>query len=302
MSLNPGHNKHLSDKTEVNSEKRIPLLAEDPLLQQSLQFGHALQATLDVYDVIKRFYKELSSIVKINSFQFNNSETGHGFEMGKICANQLQYNLSIDKDKLGSLVISRKAKFTEQEIVLVENAITSLVYPLRNSIKYHEAILNSYTDTLTKIGNRTAFNNSLQREMEFAKRHQTSLNMLVIDVDNFKNINDNFGHQAGDYILAQLAKILVKLNRTSDMVFRYGGEEFIILLSNTKNKGALHVANRICSQVANSDFIYNQQAIEVTVSIGISEYNFQESADQLFRRADQNLYKAKNAGKNQAHG
>jgi diguanylate cyclase (GGDEF)-like protein len=121
----------------------------------------------------------------------------------------------------------------------------------------------------------------------------------MIDVDKFKVINDRYGHQAGDYVLKALAKLMMQLNRNTDHLFRYGGEEFVVILNHTLAQGALFVGERMREQIEQNDFIYQGVKIPVTISIGISIFQKQDSAKELFTRADTALYTAKKSGRNQ---
>ncbi|WP_139685233.1 GGDEF domain-containing protein [Vibrio tasmaniensis] len=158
----------------------------------------------------------------------------------------------------------------------------------------------STVDNLTNIHNRRYFFEMSQSLLLMTGREKKSVSMLMIDVDNFKAINDNYGHQAGDYVLTCLARDIECLMRKSDLFARIGGEEFAILLDNTSFEDAKNIAGRIIKTVEAGAVIYNQRAIDVTVSIGISALNNEITCiEELYVCADKNLYQAKAKGRNQ---
>lgn len=156
-------------------------------------------------------------------------------------------------------------------------------------------------DSLTGIKNRATFDKRLQAEGKLSRRQQMPLTLLMIDIDNFKRVNDNYSHLAGDLALKMIANILKhELKRPSDLVSRYGGEEFAIILPNTNNDGALVIAERIRKQVEVQSFKWKDKVIPLTVSIGISTAIIEESQQtmELLAQADKALYQAKNSGRN----
>lgn len=159
----------------------------------------------------------------------------------------------------------------------------------------HELEALSLTDSLTALANRRAFEQRLNMEWQRATRYEHPLTLMLIDVDHFKRFNDDFGHQTGDHVLAQVGSILQQVVRSTDLACRYGGEEFVIILPDTPLMDALPIAHRLREQVANFDW----PARQVTVSIGVAQLNQQKTANQLVSDADEALYEAKAAGRNQ---
>jgi diguanylate cyclase (GGDEF)-like protein len=174
-----------------------------------------------------------------------------------------------------------------------------LLYPLRNALTYREVLQNALTDQLTGAGNRAALDNTLKREIDLSKRHQQPLSVLAIDIDWFKKVNDTYGHQAGDEILKQVVDTIAKPSRCTDQTFRYGGEEFVVLLHNTSPVGAAVIAERIRKAVEEQIVVINGDELKITVSIGAATLKIQDNATTLFSRADQALYEAKGNGRNQ---
>ncbi|MDD3990757.1 MAG: GGDEF domain-containing protein, partial [Desulfobacteraceae bacterium] len=153
----------------------------------------------------------------------------------------------------------------------------------------------SSTDTLTRLANRNSFIESATVEMERARRYGSPLSVLILDIDNFKSINDSFGHNEGDRVLRNTAALLRSNLRSMDKPARWGGEEFVMLLPGTDLDGAVAAGSRLCSAIAAASLTPHRT---VTASIGASGYVSGESLDDFVGRADTALYRAKNSGKN----
>lgn len=156
----------------------------------------------------------------------------------------------------------------------------------------------SVTDALTGLFNRRKFFEELEREMERANRYGSKLSLIMLDIDHFKSVNDQYGHQAGDAVLRSLSKVLIANTRKTDVVARYGGEEFIILLTETGFQGAMDVAKRINEQVAREAVKTVAGPVCATVSLGLASHEPGDISDSLLLRADNALYQAKNNGRN----
>lgn len=159
------------------------------------------------------------------------------------------------------------------------------------------------TDDLTGLMNRRAINLQLSIEFERSKRQNTSVSILLLDIDFFKNVNDKFGHDCGDEVLKQFCEILNEKCREIDYLSRWGGEEFLILLPDTKSIYAKkNIAERIRSAVSESEFKYKEHTIRITVSIGLHELDYHQSLQENLLNVDECLYKAKETGRNRVIG
>jgi diguanylate cyclase (GGDEF)-like protein len=157
-------------------------------------------------------------------------------------------------------------------------------------------------DGLTSLFNRTYFMDRLRREMAFSIRHQTQLSLLIFDADNFKNINDRYGHAVGDKVLQTLAYTCTQLLRENDVLARYGGEEFALLLPATSEEGAWLVAEKLRGAMETMQVLPDGpgERVQITVSIGLTgRRGLHDTVDALFSRADHAMYASKLAGKNQ---
>jgi len=150
-----------------------------------------------------------------------------------------------------------------------------------------------YIDTLTQLNNRDFFYANISDSMEKLQKKKSSISLLVIDIDNFKNINDTYGHIAGDEILKQLSYILKCNIRSTDIATRWGGDEFVITLPEANTIDAFDIADRIRSNIHSHDFFYNNILFKVTVSIGITSVEDKMDINEFIDLADKALYKAK---------
>ena len=156
----------------------------------------------------------------------------------------------------------------------------------------------SETDSLTRLYNRRHFEMDLDREFKRAKRYKNPLSLAIIDIDYFKNFNDNYGHLCGDYVLREIAYIIVNNFRQTDSVARYGGEEFAVILTETGEEASYIPLERLREKIENSQFKYNGQTFKVTVSIGVTSKVDSETSWEMFEEADRALYVAKKDGRN----
>lgn len=154
------------------------------------------------------------------------------------------------------------------------------------------------TDVLTFLPNRRKIISTLQEEVIRSNRYDTPLAVSILDIDHFKNVNDTYGHTAGDQVLRSVAACLRTQIRHPDTIGRYGGEEFLIVLPNSEMQAAAEQASRLCQQIRNFRIDVNEQVTSVTISIGVAQFKVgQETWDELLHRADTALYQAKEKGR-----
>jgi two-component system, cell cycle response regulator len=164
---------------------------------------------------------------------------------------------------------------------------------------YHEEIYRLTTvDGLTQVYNRRYFLEQLEREVSRAKRYRRELSLILFDIDHFKLINDNYGHLAGDYVLKQLATVVKGKIRREDILSRYGGEEFAIILPEIDAPNAMQFAEKVRRLIEKAPFKFEETKISVTVSVGVATCIDADDAPALIKRTDDKLYEAKGAGRN----
>jgi diguanylate cyclase (GGDEF)-like protein len=202
-------------------------------------------------------------------------------------------------------------RFTENHARLASAFASQVAAALENARLYEETRRLSITDPLTGIGKRRHFIELAQREFQRSHRYQRPLSLIMLDLDHFKVVNDTYGHLVGDKVLRAIAKLCENNLRESDIIGRYGGEEFLILLPETPgyesdpNKSDEHtakaVAERLRKMVESTPTQTAQGKIPITISLGIAELTGDiDDLDTLIDRADQALYQAKQGGRNQS--
>ncbi len=297
-----------SNTIEFDSARRMMLLnreleAEPDEQLLKLKLSTVLQSSLDLELVLQIFHDELKGIIELSGLSYIYESVGINVSHGRRATHSCGYRLSTQKDFLGEITFYRSKRFTEFDLELIEGLLGTLVCPLKNSLRYREAVIASLTDPLTGCSNRIALDSTLQRELELAKRHKSPLSLLMIDVDDFKQINDRHGHKNGDLVLKETVQALNEVNRQTDQIFRYGGEEFVVILNETDLPGALVIAERIRESIeARNIELSSSESLQLTVSIGATSMKPSDSRDSIFQRADKALYQAKDNGKNQVVG
>ena len=257
----------------------------------------ALQTSLDINRVLELFLENLQLAVAIDGIIYER-EPSTQWKVGRMSPHNAAYDLHNGEMELGALRFHRRRPFRESELEKIEHLLGVLVCPLRNALMYQDAVAAAYQDPLTGLGSRRALETTLERDIGLALRHQYPVSVLVIDVDYFKKINDTFGHKAGDKVLREVARLMQSELRLTDPAFRYGGEEFVVILNKARSKGAMSLAERIRCRIAESALEIGQDKIDVSVSIGIASVQPSDDMHSLFERADRALYQAKCLGRN----
>ncbi|MCK4379398.1 MAG: GGDEF domain-containing protein, partial [Deltaproteobacteria bacterium] len=152
--------------------------------------------------------------------------------------------------------------------------------------------------SLTGLLNRRALVTRVKSEETRFLRNKRSFCLMMADIDHFKRVNDTYGHDAGDYILKELSRLMAEKLRLQDSIGRWGGEEFLIMLPETGINGANFVAEKLRMAIQNHDFLYHEHQLSITVSLGISAYKDGMTIDSCLKKADDKLYRAKKQGRN----
>ncbi len=258
----------------------------------------ALQTSLEFDELIKIFGCKIQPIVPHCGVEYCNSEFDMHLKHGESASCSCSYTLKVEDKPLGELRLMRGHSFTKEELDNLESLLCCLIYPLRNAALFQQALKMAYTDVLTKTSNRAAFIDCLQREIKRVSRTTQPLSLIFVDLDDFKSINDKYGHACGDAVLGSVASWLTDSVRGSDAVFRYGGEEFVVMLFNTDAENARVIAERLRKDIAAHTLAYGMEAINITASMGISVLTPNDTAESLIKRADEAMYMAKRLGRN----
>ncbi|NIP29919.1 MAG: diguanylate cyclase [Candidatus Dadabacteria bacterium] len=204
------------------------------------------------------------------------------------------------EDIFGATFIGRtqKYEFNEEQRQLSRILIQQAAKAIRYSTNVKEIKELAIKDGLSGLYNHRHFKELFSNIISRALRYPEKVSLILIDFDNFKQINDEYGHLAGDKIIKEIGKTIMESTRDIDISARYGGDEFAILLPNTNDHGSVVVANKIKSGFKNKEIIYNDVEIQAKFSVGIATFpDDAETIDQLFKKADSALYEAKRMGK-----
>lgn len=267
-------------------------------LQQTLKLAGLLQTSLEIDSVLNYFLQSAQQVVNFDAAHYSFEEQKLNLKYGKTQRHRCSYRLRIAGEFLGELVFTRRRRFAEQEMEHLENLMGQLIYPLRNAVWYQRALQLAKIDALTGANNRASLNETLDREVELAHRHKSALSIVIFDLDHFKQINDNYGHMTGDDVLRECVKCANHALRGTDMLFRFGGEEFVVILPGVNATGAALAAERLRNIIEKHVFTSRQATVPVTASFGTASVTLEESATSIIERADNALYSAKNAGRN----
>ena len=263
------------------------------------ELNRQLQTSLDIHDILHIFFSNIQKEFHCAQLIYENRTANFNVTLGeKSARHSCNYQIEIANESLGKLCFTRLQRFSESDLHYLEELLCLLVYPLRNALLYRDALQKAMHDPLTGALNRAALDTMLDKEIDLAHRHENSLSVLMIDVDYFKNINDSYGHSVGDQVLCMLVDNLKEQIRTSDVLFRYGGEEFTVILNNTDSIGANLLAQRVRCAIEKMVYKHQETSLQLTISIGMATLAKDEVAATLVQRADEALYSAKKLGRN----
>lgn len=257
-----------------------------------------LQTTLEIKPMLNVFSENLSGSLHHSGFTYENEAFGVVLKGGQRSHHSCSYTLSIEDQQLGKISFMRRERFSESDLSSLETILSTLMYPLRNALMYQTAVKLARTDSLTGALNRTSLESVFQQEIARAKRNKSNITVLMLDIDHFKQVNDTYGHAAGDQALIALTQCIKKTVREIDSTFRLGGEEFAIILNNTNTQGAELLAERLRNAVQHLSISHKDKAFNITTSIGVATYQTGETHEAILQRADKALYEAKDSGRN----
>ncbi len=209
--------------------------------------------------------------------------------------------LADENDTFGVLGMfsERTNSLSAHQIELIKMFSSKLSFTFSRAMLHEKLAMLAVTDALTGLFNRGHFEEAISREFKRLVRHPRPLSLLLVDIDHFKKINDQYGHTAGDSVLKMVASTIKKVMRDTDVVARYGGEEFVAILADTDKPGAGNLAERLRKTIFLSPIDIGRKAVNVTVSIGVSSFpRDADSREELVELADKALYSAKSGGRN----
>lgn len=198
------------------------------------------------------------------------------------------------------IILKEDSELSDMEIQLINESLMILADSLRRGLEYEELFESARKDALTGLSNRRVFEERIREMMNGAKRYKRPLTMASLDLDYFKQINDNLGHQEGDNVLKKVATVFSGAIRDTDMLVRFGGDEFILIMDNTDEKSGRILAERLCKAVDNLN-IWSTPEIKLGVSIGMTQWKVKEDLEEWMQRVDDILYNAKTDGRSRVN-
>ena len=216
-----------------------------------------------------------------------------------------EFKAKSSQDEIGRLAkvfnqmhetIKRQIQELNAHRELLEKEVKERTYELEQANKKLDLI--SRTDELTQLPNRRDMHRTIEKEVDRANRFRKAFSIIFIDIDHFKDVNDTYGHAAGDAVLKSVASTIRSLLRKYDVLARYGGEEFLTLLPETELKDAAHVAERFRKQIENQTIFFGGKEIKVTITLGVAQFDSGQGAEKCIQLADKALYEGKEHGRN----
>ena len=310
-SLVPSIASSVDDTIEALSRKirKNPELLETPDIEVEIKSAIALRIALDkksvkemiasidgvldklslrLIDMIERSDSSNSDIQKIKKeLESYTEKSATNFKV----AHKKLFTIAVALEK-NTAELSQDLKGHNDEVMKLSAKVKKLEEELKKAKE------ESREDFLTKLFNKRALDEILALKEAEYKRYERNYTIVMFDLDHFKDVNDTFGHEAGDAVLAAFGKIVKQECRNVDVVGRFGGEEFMAILSDTDTNGGVIFAQKVRKHVQKAKFMYKKKRIEVTVSAGVGERKHNPSLEATIEQADTNLYKAKNSGRN----
>lgn len=264
------------------------------------RLSRRLTTTLSLETQIGILAEELAETVPYDHLIYRHAIGSQDFvyASGMGGPHRCDYRLNLGGVNYGSLTLSRRKRFTEGELEGIELLLSAAICPIRNACRYATVEQAALTDSLTGVPNKRALDDAIDRACKVSDRHNEEYTLILCDLDHFKEVNDTYGHVIGDHILRETAREIETAIRSSDSLYRFGGEEFAVVLPHTGEAEAQVVAERIREHIAGISVNCGENNVTVTASSGVATRLREESPEQWVARADDALYRAKDHGRN----
>ncbi|MEW6983448.1 diguanylate cyclase [Colwelliaceae bacterium 6471] len=258
--------------------------------KRGLALLEQLQITLDLEKLLNIFAMEASKYVDFSGLYYRNGSIRKAIRGSRQGKSERRFELKINNTFYGELIYSINSPISLTNFKILNELHSYLLCPIRNAISYYNAMQLAREDSLTGLGNRRYFDEQIKRAMHNANRQHSHMGLIVCDLNKFKAINDQYGHSVGDEVLKHFADALRASVRDSDSVFRFGGDEFAIIVENASDNSLDIIDHRIQKAVNNDALLAKYQ---VSSSFGACFMNRTDNEHSFFERADQDLYRQK---------
>jgi len=249
-----------------------------------------LQTTLELDKLLDIIAMEAARYINFCGLYFKNQTVSKTLRGSRKAKHERQFELKLNDEFIGTLSYGINSPISMINYKDLQRIHQIILYPLKNALQYHQAMQLAMQDSLTGLGNRRYFDEQLKRAMHNANRHHAQVGLVLGDLNKFKAINDTYGHNTGDQVLKQFANILRSCIRDSDSVFRFGGDEFAIIVENASDNALDIIQSRIDNALNTNALLAKYQ---VGCSLGTTFMSRADNEHSLFERADQALYRQK---------
>lgn len=272
----------------------------EPILEQKANLGHSLlhqlQTTLELDKLLNIFAMEAAKYADFSGLYFKSPKMSVAARGSKPAKTERQFKLLLDDDFIGVLTYALNKPISMSNYKILTKLHQYLLYPLRNCLMFQQANQLAMQDALTGLGNRRYFDQQLKRALNAAHRHHSTIGLILGDLNKFKQVNDNFGHHIGDEVLQHVAKAMQFSVRDSDCVFRFGGDEFAMLVEQANHHALEAICERVNLAMSNDPLLAKY---DVGCSLGLTYLDRADTEASIFARADQALYREKMQHKKQ---
>lgn len=296
----PAHTKQVHTNINTTKFAQMQFSTNKAMAAYSQKLIFDLQKTIEIKKLLVIFANNIKNLIEFSGFNYKYKNLNIDITFGKPAEYLEVFRLKQNNFVLGIIEISSKTKIPKTQLNLLKFSLTKLIYPLKNCLKFQKILQCTLEDPLTMVGNKRALLSELAREVNYSQRYKNLLCLLMIDMDNFKCVNDQLGHARGDEVMRLAAKTIKECMRLSDAAFRYGGDEFTLLLPNTNIFGAAMLVDRLKEKLCLAFGEVNRQLPpnrQLSVSIGIGALLPTDNYQALLQRADKALYTVKQQNK-----
>jgi diguanylate cyclase (GGDEF)-like protein len=276
------------------------ITANKPINRSIAALVLKLQTTLNINQIIETFLESVKSEMPICGIEYEYpllyTHIHHGRKTNCSCS----YLLDVDNDTWGNITIYSDNDLSVEEKNSLDEYISTIIFPLRNAIKYENAIIVSSSESYLGLPNWGIMEGLITREAKLAIRQKKPFSLVLVDIDRFMELKDKNGPLYGDFIIRHVYETIQKTLRDTDILNRFGYDQFSLILSNTQSNDANMIANRIRMAVSNHDLKNSEtdKNVRATISIGVTELETTDSVESLYARAYNALKLAKNSGRN----
>jgi diguanylate cyclase (GGDEF)-like protein len=256
---------------------------ESSLLEQ-------LQTTLSLDKLLDIFAMEAARYIKFTGLYFKSKIVSKTLRGSRKAKHERRFELKLNDEFIGTISYSINKPISMNHYKDLQRIHQTVLYPLKNALQYHQAMQLAMQDGLTGLGNRRYFDEQLKRAMHNANRQHAQVGLVLGDLNKFKSVNDTYGHNTGDQVLIQFADILRSCVRDSDSIFRFGGDEFAVIVENASEYSLDIIESRINNSLKSNIILAKYQ---IGGSLGTTFMNRADNENSLFERADQALYRQK---------